>query len=401
MTSELLGLRDRLAPDHGLGILPAWLRDLPVEAVRDTPLILCGYDPVLSPLQVYMLLLQGFRIRHFADDTKQGETIGKKEFLNSFQLCQLPQLKESILINCATHNQRHYRNYEALAKAMDLRMLNIHQLAFYLRRVGQINLRTTIDSSYFVTSVIEKLEDYLAIDGAFEDDESRRVWHGILMGRLTADMGHFQNVYTDVSEMYFPGCFKYQLDEILVDAGACDGADTVRYLRKHHHQLNAAYLYEISSENRAAIRTNLEQFNGLGLSTKLHVREKGLWHRAETLQFTGESLYAILDEKIETPNHATESRPTEVIDLDSDLESATLIKLEIEGAEQNALEGAERILREGKPKLAVSLYHQSDDILTVLRFLTKLDLGYRYRLSHHWGSEIRTLLYCATEFADG
>ncbi|GKG94689.1 hypothetical protein CE91St38_26970 [Desulfovibrionaceae bacterium] len=69
------------------------------------------------------------------------------------------------------------------------------------------------------------------------------------------------------------------------------------------------------------------------------------------------------------------------------------IKMDVEGAELATLQGAERILRGCRPKLAVCLYHKPEDFLLIPRFLHGLDLGYRFYLEHHFVNNWETVLY--------
>lgn len=75
-------------------------------------------------------------------------------------------------------------------------------------------------------------------------------------------------------------------------------------------------------------------------------------------------------------------------------ESITFIKADIEGSEYEGLLGAEKIIREQKPKLALSVYHKPDDLLRVYSLLTKWNLGYKYALRHHSAMLMDTTLYC-------
>ena len=58
------------------------------------------------------------------------------------------------------------------------------------------------------------------------------------------------------------------------------------------------------------------------------------------------------------------------------------IKMDIEGAEESALSGAESSIRKWRPSLAISAYHKADDILTIPNFLWNLDVGYSVYLDH-------------------
>jgi FkbM family methyltransferase len=61
----------------------------------------------------------------------------------------------------------------------------------------------------------------------------------------------------------------------------------------------------------------------------------------------------------------------------------TMIKMDIEGHEMDALAGAETIIRRLRPLLAISCYHQLDHLWRIPLWIRGLDAGYRLRLLHH------------------
>lgn len=73
--------------------------------------------------------------------------------------------------------------------------------------------------------------------------------------------------------------------------------------------------------------------------------------------------------------------------LDRELEGKdiTYIKMDIEGAELDALRGANRIIRDQRPILAISVYHHTADIWRIPEYILNLGFGYRLRLRHHYG----------------
>lgn len=75
----------------------------------------------------------------------------------------------------------------------------------------------------------------------------------------------------------------------------------------------------------------------------------------------------------------------DVIYLDDFLknERVTFIKMDIEGAEYDALKGSARIIKEQKPRLAISAYHSPDHIIEIPTLLLSLRPDYKFFLRHY------------------
>lgn len=73
--------------------------------------------------------------------------------------------------------------------------------------------------------------------------------------------------------------------------------------------------------------------------------------------------------------------------------SPNLIKMDIEGAELEALHGSKKILQRYKPDLAISIYHKPDDIYTIFQFLQELNLGYDFSIRTYGHQTFDTILY--------
>ena len=73
-----------------------------------------------------------------------------------------------------------------------------------------------------------------------------------------------------------------------------------------------------------------------------------------------------------------------------------LIKVDIEGAEQEFLRGAVQTIREQRPTLLISIYHNADDFLKIKPMIEKMDAGYVFRIYHPSIKSVRneTLLVC-------
>ena len=59
------------------------------------------------------------------------------------------------------------------------------------------------------------------------------------------------------------------------------------------------------------------------------------------------------------------------------------IKMDIEGFEISALEGSSNILRDFKPRLAISTYHKPEDLWEIPKLIKKLNPNYKLYFGHH------------------
>jgi len=90
--------------------------------------------------------------------------------------------------------------------------------------------------------------------------------------------------------------------------------------------------------------------------------------------------------------------PTTTIDAAvarSNAPRVDFIKMDIEGSELSALRGAESTIRRWQPKLAISLYHRSEDFFSIPSWIDSLGIGYRLYLDHYSIHHEETVLYAA------
>ena len=85
----------------------------------------------------------------------------------------------------------------------------------------------------------------------------------------------------------------------------------------------------------------------------------------------------------------------DLIDLDTCLKDkkVTFIKMDVEGAELEALKGARDLILINRPKLAICIYHKVDDIFTLPQYLLSLHSDYKFALRHYGLSDTETVLY--------
>jgi hypothetical protein len=64
-------------------------------------------------------------------------------------------------------------------------------------------------------------------------------------------------------------------------------------------------------------------------------------------------------------------------------EKVTYIKMDVEGAELETLKGGIDSIKKWKPKLAVSMYHKKEDLITIPKLIKEIRPDYSLFLRHH------------------
>jgi FkbM family methyltransferase len=171
----------------------------------------------------------------------------------------------------------------------------------------------------------------------------------------------------------------------IIDLGACQGENLSDFMHAGHAFVDG-YLFEPDEDNLRKLKENLLALNIESLST----HPLGAWKESTTLMFkasgTGAaSLSDIGDGFIS------------VVALDDFIPSEfhpNFIKMDIEGAELEALEGMVRLIAKHRPHLAVSVYHKPSDLWKIGNFLNLNFPGvYRYHLRVYGEQTFDTILY--------
>ncbi len=173
--------------------------------------------------------------------------------------------------------------------------------------------------------------------------------------------------------------------EVFVDAGCFDGETTRQFLAWCGGS-GYSYCLEPDACNIALIQKNL------GSSLNFEIMEKAIWSKTTRLSIDakGNCATSVTEQKSLDDQKGIEAVALDDILLDK---GVTFIKMDIEGAEVEALHGAGRILSEQKPRLVISIYHKPDDIWTIPRTILSYHSGYKFYLRHYSFSDYDTVLY--------
>jgi len=214
------------------------------------------------------------------------------------------------------------------------------------------------------SALLEAAADLSAVNANWADAASREIFRLQLAWRLRAD---FSEMSEPAPDQYLPGdLFRLGADERFVDGGAFDG-DTLRELGSRFAR---AWAIEPDRANAAKLREAADP--------RVTVWEVALGREAGEQSFSaGQGVASALN--------STGAAKIRVETLDRLLESQspTYLKLDVEGAEQAALEGGSRLIARARPIVAVCLYHRPDDLWRIPLFLRKHLPDHRLFLRAH------------------
>lgn len=185
-----------------------------------------------------------------------------------------------------------------------------------------------------------------------------------------------QTQYLDLKELNFND------NESFVDVDAYDGSSTIEFINKNNGKYKNIYMFEPSDDMYAFCCGIAKKYNNI------NVYKNVAWSEKTFISFSDDS----------TPESCITTgcnKRIEAIRLDDCLKDKEIsyIKMDIEGAEMQALEGVRTIISEQKPKLAISVYHKPIDIWEIPIFILSLNPDYKLYLRIYSYTGTETVLY--------
>lgn len=172
-------------------------------------------------------------------------------------------------------------------------------------------------------------------------------------------------------------------DEIFIDAGSYDG-DTIReFIKWTNGQYKKIYAFE-PNEDMAQVVEDYIQSEQIKQITFVH---KATWDKEENIRFINDAAASRIGEEGRISIQA--------IDIDSVVgdDKVTFIKMDVEGSELQSLKGAQKTIKQNKPRLAISVYHRPEDIVEIAEYILVLNPEYKFILRQYNSNFWETVLY--------
>jgi FkbM family methyltransferase len=237
--------------------------------------------------------------------------------------------------------------------------------------------------------IAQRFNEFLTLADHFADDYSRETLYAVLLFHLTCDAEWYLNIMRPYITLYFrSGLFYLSENEKLVDCGASIGESTSALIGITGGNFGHSWMIEPDTFNIQTLGKLISKYEGTPIHSKLTLfpvavgdtKMRASFHHAGGHGGTVNLSAGGSDIQIE--------RIDDLID-----DTPTMVKMDLEGFEMAALRGAKQTLLASHPKLTISAYHRSTDLLDIPNFVADLGLDYKIGLRHHTEDRWDTCLY--------
>lgn len=197
--------------------------------------------------------------------------------------------------------------------------------------------------------------------------------------------GIYSKQYQD--DQYFPsGIIHLCEQEVFVDCGAYHGETSMDFIERLHLQnidnYKSIVVIEADAENAKIAEQSLQGLPNVGIISA------GVWSVSKTLYMNSGK-----GDNSQISEEGTECIQVKALDDVLEGKEATYIKLDVEGAEMEALKGMKNTIMKYKPRLAVCLYHKVEDFIEIPEYIFSLRKDYKFYIRNHSPYGIETVLY--------
>jgi len=182
-------------------------------------------------------------------------------------------------------------------------------------------------------------------------------------------------------------------NDIVIDCGACWG-DTALYFCSKAKNVKV-YSFEFIPSNITIFNENI----ALNPNCQVELIPHPVWRDSSSKFFATDRgpASSVSSEPFSEDDITVTTLSIDDLVKEKGLNRVNFIKMDIEGAEPYALEGAVNTLTRFKPKLAIAIYHCPEDFSRIALFIKNLNLGYKFYVGHFTPHGAETVLFAKAD----
>lgn len=217
---------------------------------------------------------------------------------------------------------------------------------------------------------VENADKIQQVYDSLADDYSRKVYAHIINFKISGKIEYLSAVTTSKEEIY-KKIIRPVSNETYIDLGAYNG-DTIKELMEFTHgRYSSVYAFEPDRKNFKKLAKFISGMN------HIYAYNAAAWCMDTQLPFSAKA-------GRQSAISADSDNMIDARSVDSVLsgKAATIIKMDVEGFEREAIWGSALTIAHYAPKLMISLYHRNEDIFELPLLIKSLNPAYKLYIRH-------------------
>jgi len=223
-------------------------------------------------------------------------------------------------------------------------------------------------------------EKYKYIYNLLADEKSKEIFTKVINFKISFDYKFMEGFTNDHEGQYFDKDIVPPIKNIsFLDGGGYVG-DTATEVIKNYPDFKKIWLIEPIPENIRIAKRELGCYENIDFLTC------GVSDKKETLYFNEEKSFSTI--------YGKGTQSVEVNTIDNIVnQRVDFIKLDIEGTEQDAIDGAKETIKKYKPILAICVYHKAEDWYKIPEKILAIEPNYNIYLRHYMEGIFESVMY--------
>ena len=256
--------------------------------------------------------------------------------------------------------------------------LNISYQAFI--KYSSLELPYPPFISDFADDFAYNSEQYFKTYELLTDNASKETFTKVINFKISGDYAFMEGFTNNHKGQYFDKAILPKLNNIRFFDGGGYVGDTAEEVIKNYPDFAKIWLVEPVPQNIRIAKRELAAYKNIEFLTC------GVSNKKETLCFNEEKSFSTI--------YGSGTQNVEVDTIDNIInEKVDYIKLDIEGAEQDALYGAKETILKYHPILAVCVYHKAEDWYKIPKLVLDIRGDYKVYLRHYMEGIFESVMY--------
>ena len=225
-------------------------------------------------------------------------------------------------------------------------------------------------------SKIQAVYDMLA------DEKSRQTYADVLNFKISGKIDYLNNCTSSKEELYGE-IIPLGNEEVFADLGAYNGDTAAEFIEACNNNFRHLYAFEPNPKNFRKLTKNLPDSDKITLYNTAAGRENGVVKISAN------------EGRMSRENGSGKTVEIPVLAVDEAVpENVTVLKLDVEGGEREAILGASRHIENGA-KILCSLYHRNEDMFELPLLIKSINSELKFYIRHQlYIPAWETNLYC-------